>query len=89
MQQKLEEAFIQVLHCDPASLVPEATLVNDLGADSLDLISLVLHIEKAYKLPPMPDSELDSLITVADVEKFVEEAIHGASAKSGVPSKEI
>ena len=51
-------------------LVPEARFLDDLGADSLDLVELVMALEEVYGIR-VPDTHLETLRTIGDVERYV------------------
>lgn len=78
----IEERMISIvadrLSVDPAQVVPGARLVEDLGADSLDLVELTMTLEEAFALT-VEDDQTDQLRTVADLIRFVQDA-HAASA---------
>lgn len=78
----IEERMISIvadrLSVNPAQVVPGARLVEDLGADSLDLVELTMTLEEAFELT-VEDDQTDQLRTVADLIRFVQDA-HAASA---------
>ena len=53
-----------------AEITPGANILDDLGADSLDVVELVMALEDAFQIA-VPDEEMESIRTVADVERFV------------------
>ena len=68
---------VQKIVCDQfgveASLVTmESTIVEDLQADSLDIVDLAMTIEDAFDIE-VPDEELENIKTVGDIVKFIEE----------------
>ena len=58
--------FAMVRGIDPARVVPAAHLVNDLDADSLDIIEIVCSIEEQFGRE-IPEDEMERLVTVGDV----------------------
>jgi len=58
------------LGVDPAEMKPESHILEDLGADSLDVVELVMAIEEAFDIE-ISDEDADTLQTVGDVEKYV------------------
>ena len=52
-------------------LVPEASLLDDLGADSLDVVELVMALEEAFSIE-VPDEDAENIRTIADVCQYVE-----------------
>lgn len=66
---------IRALVCDqlgvaPGELVGDANILEDLGADSLDVVELVMAIEEAFEIE-IADEEAETLRTLGDVERFV------------------
>jgi acyl carrier protein len=58
------------LSVDIEEIVPEASFVDDLGADSLDLVELIMSMEEEFDID-IPDEEAEKLVTVKDVFDFV------------------
>ena len=54
-------------------VVPEASFTNDLGADSLDTVELIMELEKEFDLS-IPDEEAEKIVTVGDAIAFIENA---------------
>ena len=54
-------------------MAPESNLLDDLGADSLDVVELVMSLEETFGIE-VPDGDLESMRTVADLEHYVETA---------------
>ena len=50
----------------------EATFVDDLSADSLDIVELVMNIEEEFEME-MPDGDADKIVTVGDVVEYIKE----------------
>src|SRR5512138_1404666 len=63
-----------ILRVDPQHVVPEARLVHDLGADSLDSVALVMTIEDRFAID-MPDEDVEELRTVKQLVEYVELAV--------------
>ncbi|MCH2186109.1 acyl carrier protein [Myxococcota bacterium] len=66
---------IRALVCDqlgvaPNELTEDANILDDLGADSLDVVELVMSIEEAFEIE-IADEEAETLRTLGDVERFV------------------
>jgi acyl carrier protein len=55
-------------------VTPEATLKNDLGADSLDVVEIVMECEKRLNIA-ISDSQMDEIKTVADLERICQECL--------------
>lgn len=62
---KLTEIIIDVLGCDASAVIPTARLHEELGADSLDKMELIMAIEEEWGLD-INDAESDKIITVQD-----------------------
>ncbi len=62
------------LGVDPAVLNAEANILEDLGADSLDVVELVMAIEEAFDIE-IADEDAESMRTLGDVEKYVAERV--------------
>src|SRR5262245_25214928 len=60
-----------ILRVDPRHIVPDARLVRDLGADSLDSVALVMTIEDRFAID-MPDEDVEELRTVRQLIEYVE-----------------
>ena len=58
------------LGVDPSEAVPEAQILDDLGADSLDVVELVMALEERFGLE-IPDADVASLRTIGDVEAYL------------------
>jgi len=70
---------IRALVCDQlgvaeSDLTGDANILEDLGADSLDVVELVMAIEEAFEIE-IADEEAESLRTLGDVERFVNERV--------------
>lgn len=57
-----------------SEIEPEADILDDLGADSLDVVEMVMALEHAFDIE-VPDSEVEAMRTIADVERFVASAV--------------
>jgi acyl carrier protein len=70
--EKVRELIAEQLELEEASIKPESNILEDLGADSLDVVDLVMSIEDEFNLE-VPDEEIEHIKTVGDVVKFIEE----------------
>ena len=68
--EQLRKLVSDQLGVDPSEILPEAHILDDLGADSLDVVELVMAIEEAFDIE-ISDEDAESMRTVADVEKYV------------------
>ena len=75
IQQRVAEIITGQLNVNAEQVVPTARFVEDLGADSLDLVELIMAFEEEFKNEiggEIPESEAENLKTVGDVIKFIE-----------------
>jgi len=70
MTGKIRGLVAEQLGVDIESLTPEANILEDLGADSLDVVELVMAIEEEFDIE-IPDEDAESMRTLGDVEKYV------------------
>ena len=71
MFEKVQAILARQLRVDPAKVVPEAQIKKDLGADSLDILQLLMRIEDRYGIV-IPDRALATFETVGDVVSYLE-----------------
>ena len=69
--KKVTDVVVDKLGVKAEDVKPESSFVNDLGADSLDRVELVMALEDEFDLDIM-DSESEKFVTVADVVAFIE-----------------
>ena len=70
---KVTSIITDKLGVEESQVVPEASFTNDLGADSLDTVELIMELEKEFDLS-IPDEEAEKIITVGDAIAFIENA---------------
>jgi len=70
VEEKVIDIISQKLNLSKDQIKPEASFVDDLGADSLDLVELVMAMEEAFGME-VPDEEAEKLRTVKDVIEYV------------------
>ena len=68
----VEKIIAEHLNVDESSISDDSKIVEDLGADSLHTVELVMKFENTYDME-IPDEDTDNLITVGDVKKYIEE----------------
>ena len=71
-EDKVKEIIAKELEVDGKQLVPEAKFIEDLGADSLDIVELVMALEEEFGVD-IPDEDADKLKTVGDAMKYLQE----------------
>lgn len=74
IEQRLKELIVQQLGVDESAVVPEAKFVDDLGADSLDLVELIMALEDEYGIE-IPDEDAEKIITVGDAINYLKERL--------------
>jgi acyl carrier protein len=70
IEARVKEIIINKLGVDDGQITPEASFTNDLGADSLDTVELVMEFEKAFNLQ-IPDEDAEKISTVGDAVKYI------------------
>ncbi len=70
IETKVKEIIVNKLGVDDGQITPEASFTNDLGADSLDTVELVMEFEKAFNLQ-IPDEDAEKISTVGDAIKYI------------------
>ena len=73
LELKVRNIVAEQLGVDLAEVTPDARILDDLGADSLDVVEMVMSIEEAFDIE-VPDEDVEELRTVADVERYVTRA---------------
>lgn len=73
IEQKVKDIIVEQLSVTPEQVTPEAKFIDDLGADSLDTVELVMAFEEEFGID-VPDEEAEKLISVGSVISFVESA---------------
>jgi acyl carrier protein len=71
VQSKVIKIIEEQLGVDPDRVKPEASFIDDLGADSLDIVELVMAMEEEFDIE-IPDEDAEKLRTVQDVLKYLE-----------------
>jgi acyl carrier protein len=68
---KVKSIIVEKLDADEAEVTMDATIQDDLGADSLDVVDLVMSIEESFDIE-IPDEEVEGIKTVGDIVKYIE-----------------
>jgi acyl carrier protein len=71
-EAKVKEIIINELGVEPEKVTPEASFVEDLGADSLDTVELVMAFEEEFGIE-IPDEDAENLQTVGDAIRYLKE----------------
>ena len=70
--EKVKKIIIEKLGVEESEVTPEASFTNDLGADSLDTVELIMEFEKEFNIA-IPDDEAEKIATVGDAIKYIED----------------
>ena len=73
VQDKVKSIIAEQLGVKPEEVTPEASFIDDLGADSLDTVELVMALEEEFG-KEIPDEQAEKLLTVGDVVKYIEDS---------------
>lgn len=71
LAEKVTSIVGDQLGVDREALVPEANLLDDLGADSLDVVELVMALEEEFSIE-VPDDDVENIRTIRDIVSYVE-----------------
>jgi acyl carrier protein len=71
VEQKVKQIIVEQLGVDEAQVDSTASFVDDLGADSLDIVELVMAFEEAFDLD-IPDEDAEKITTVKDAVSYIE-----------------
>jgi len=69
---RVKAIIVDKLGVDENEVTPEASFTNDLGADSLDTVELIMEFEKEFNMG-IPDDQAESIATVGEAIKYIEE----------------
>jgi acyl carrier protein len=76
LEDRVTEIIVEQLGVSKAEVVPEASFIDDLGADSLDIVELVMAMEEEFDIE-IPDEDAEKIQTIADAIKYVRERATG------------
>ena len=74
MLEKIQAMLAEALNLPLEKVTPDAKIIDDLGADSLDVVELLSSLEDEYGIV-IPDEEVEKLATVSDVAKTIESLV--------------
>lgn len=70
---KVKAIIVDKLGVDEAEVSPEASFTNDLGADSLDTVELIMEFEKEFDIQ-IPDDQAENIVSVGQAIEFIEKS---------------
>ena len=70
LAKRVEAIIVEQLGVTPEEVVPEASFIDDLGADSLDIVELVMAMEEEFEVE-IPDEEAENIKTVQDAVNYI------------------
>jgi len=71
VEEKVKQIIVEELGVDEAEVTPNARFVDDLGADSLDTVELVMRFEEEFGIE-IPDEEAEKILSVRDAIEYIE-----------------
>ena len=69
---KVKNIIVEQLGASESSITTEASFIDDLGADSLDIVELIMALEEEFDIE-IPDSDAEKVATVGDVVEYIKE----------------
>jgi len=69
--EKIKQIIVDQLGVDDSEVTMEASFIDDLGADSLDTVELVMALEEEFGIE-IPDEDAEKIVTVSDIMKYIE-----------------
>ncbi len=71
VEERVKQIIVEQLGVDEAEVTPSASFIDDLGADSLDTVELVMAFEEAFDIE-IPDEDAEKIKTVQDATEYVD-----------------
>jgi acyl carrier protein len=71
---QIKEAIVEKLGVEESKVTDNASFINDLGADSLDTVELIMELENRFNIQ-IPDEDQEKIQTVGDATKYVQEKL--------------
>jgi acyl carrier protein len=71
--ERVQNLIADKLSVERSEVTPEANFTNDLGADSLDTVELIMDFEKEFNMKPIPDDLAQSIQTVGQAIAYIED----------------
>lgn len=74
IKERVVAIIVDKLGVDEGEVTPEASFTNDLGADSLDTVELIMEFEKEFNIA-IPDDQAENIATVGEAIKYIQEHV--------------
>ncbi|MBN1899935.1 acyl carrier protein [Candidatus Sumerlaeota bacterium] len=71
VREKVKQVIVDQLSVNPEEVTDDASFIEDLGADSLDIVELVMELEEQFGVD-IPDEEAEKILTVGEAIKYIE-----------------
>ncbi|MFO7265190.1 MAG: acyl carrier protein [Limnochordales bacterium] len=71
IMEQVKQIIVEQLNVSEDQVVPSASFVDDLGADSLDIVELIMEFEEKFDLE-IPDEDAEGIVTVGDAVRYIE-----------------
>lgn len=75
MFEKIKNIIVEQLGIDESKVTPEASFIDDLGADSLDMVELIMAIEEEIEIE-VPEEEAENIVTVSDAMNYINSKVN-------------
>lgn len=74
IESRIRDIIVNELGVEPSKVTPDASFVEDLGADSLDTVELVMAFEEEFGIE-IPDEDAEKIVTVGDTIQYIKDAV--------------
>lgn len=74
LEDRIKDIIVEQLGVSAEEVVPEASFIDDLGADSLDIVELVMALEEEWGIE-IPDDDAEKIQTIQDAINYIEERV--------------
>jgi acyl carrier protein len=72
IEEKVKDIIVEQLGVNPEQVTPQASFIEDLGADSLDTVELVMALEEHFDIQ-IPDEDAEKIVTVGDAIQYIKD----------------
>ena len=74
IEEKVKDIIVEQLGVNPEQVTPQASFIEDLGADSLDIVELVMAFEEEFDIE-IPDEDAEKILTVGKAMEYIKEKV--------------